>query len=74
MVAAAWAGMAVPTAERTEENVAEVRDREPAVYLECNERTITGTRTLTKRSGAPTKRFATKTKTKNGYVKIDSIH
>ena len=34
VVAAAWAGMAVPTAQGTEENVAEGRDREPAVYLE----------------------------------------
>ena len=38
VVAAAWAGMAVQTAEGTEENVAEVRDREPAVYLERDAR------------------------------------
>ena len=41
VVAAAWAGMAVQTAQGTEEDVAEVRDRESAVCLERNERTIT---------------------------------
>jgi len=43
MVAAAWAGMAVQTAQRTEEDVAAIRDRESAVCLERDERTITGT-------------------------------
>ena len=45
VVAAAWAVMAVQTAQGTEEDVAEVRDREPAVCLEHDERTRTSTST-----------------------------
>ena len=38
VVAAAWAGMAVQTAQGTEEDVAAIRDRESAVCLERDAR------------------------------------